>query len=295
MRDTSQQHVDLVIDHTGLNQTSISPDGQITITWDPNTAIAVTDADGNISNYESPAANLFHEMSHAADKDLATTSTTPDAQYEFVAERIATERTNSIIVPLGEEGRTNHSGDYVAVNNPTEHTAEGKWVEVGSDGQVRSSTQADGFNDNWNGTDSDPDDPGGSSDGDGGGSLGACVSIDSILPDGRLAGEIVVGDELQLADERMLEPGRGVVSYSQIKTAAGFRITTESGTSLKCSDTAPIPTPEGLVLAPDLLGKQVAVRHDSGNGLVQWETVIAVEAIGEILASPKPSIMHRWK
>ena len=118
--------------------------------------------------------------------------------------------------------------------------------------------------------------------GGGGGGGGACVSIDSVLPDGRLAGAIAVGDQMQLADERTLEPGLGIVSYSQIKTAAGFRITTESGASLKCSDTAPIPTPEGLVLAPDLQGKRVAVRLDGANGAVRWEAVTAVEAIGQI-------------
>jgi hypothetical protein len=128
------------------------------------------------------------------------------------------------------------------------------------------------------------DDGGGGDNGGGGGDgdVGACVSIDSLLPDGRLAGDITVGDEMQLADERTLEPGSGVVSYSQIKTAAGFRITTASGASLKCSDTAPIPTPEGLVLAPDLLGKQVAVRQDDEQASVRWEKVTAVDSIGQI-------------
>jgi hypothetical protein len=280
--DAALQHADLVINHSGINQTSVAPDGQITISWDPDTAIAVTDAAGNIRNYESPASNLFHEMSHAADTNFVTNANTADAQYDTVADRIAVERTNAVVVPLGEEGRTNHSGGLVQVNNPTEHTAGGKWVEIGSDGQEKSSTQPDGFNDDWNGADSDPEEPGGGGDAGGGGGGGGCVSIDAILPDGRLAGDIAVGDEMQLADQQTLEAGRGVVSYSQIKTAAGFRITTVSGVSLKCSDSAPIPTPEGLVLAPELLGKQVAVRQDGAQGSVRWEKVVAVDAIGEI-------------
>lgn len=172
LNEVAGRNVDLVINHNNLNNTSMSPDGRFTINWDPDTAIQVTDANGNVSNYESPATNLFHEMSHAADPDFATNATAPDSQYDWVGDRVAIERTNSIFVPLGEEGRTNHSGGYVSVDNPTEHTAGGQWVEIGSDGQIRSSTQADGFNDNWNGADSDPDDPGTGGGDDGGGDDG---------------------------------------------------------------------------------------------------------------------------
>ena len=86
-----------------------------------------------------------------------------------------------------------------------------------------------------------------------------------------------------LADERTLAPGAGVVSYSQRKSALGYRIRTVGGASLVCSDTAPIPTTEGLVLAPQLLGKKVAVRKDEGgSSLVGWELVISVDSIGPI-------------
>lgn len=174
LNDTAGHSVDLVINHEGLNQTSMSPDGHFTISWDPDTAIQVVDANGNVSNYESPATNLFHEMSHAADPNFAANVQTPDSQYDNLGDKIAIERTNSIFVPLGEEGRTNHSGALVSVNNPTEHTAGGQWVEIGSDGQLKSSTQADGFNDDWNGADSDPGDPGGTGNtgGDDGGDDG---------------------------------------------------------------------------------------------------------------------------
>lgn len=118
---------------------------------------------------------------------------------------------------------------------------------------------------------------------DDGGFGAGCVSIFSILPGGRLAGDILVGDEMELADERTLEAGSGIVSYSKVKFAAGFRITTASGAALVCSDTAPIPTPEGLILAPELHGKNVAVRKDHGeNSTVFWDVVISVDSIGEI-------------
>lgn len=112
---------------------------------------------------------------------------------------------------------------------------------------------------------------------------GACVSIASFLPDGTTASDVVVGTVMKLADQRTLEPGTGVVTYSQTKSATGFRIVTQSGASLVCSDSAPIPTPEGLVLAPKLLGKKVAVLlNGTRNEAPSWETVVAIDAVGKI-------------
>lgn len=126
---------------------------------------------------------------------------------------------------------------------------------------------------------------GGASSG-GGGGYGGCVAIASYLPGmgPSTAGDVKVGDYLQLADSVTLEPAMGEVTYSQIKTQPGYRITTESGVTLLCSDTAPIPTPDGLVLAPNLAGKQVPVRHDGANGLqvTGWETVVQVNFVGPI-------------
>lgn len=125
--------------------------------------------------------------------------------------------------------------------------------------------------------------PGGDVGGGGGGGGGGCVAIESLLPDGRRAGDIRVDDTMELADEKTLEPDRGVVTYSQRKTQPGWRIVTQGGVTLRCSASAPIPTPEGLVLAPELLGKRVAVRRDGAQGTTTaWETVESVQAIGDI-------------
>ncbi|MES2298086.1 MAG: hypothetical protein V4582_13660 [Pseudomonadota bacterium] len=116
-----------------------------------------------------------------------------------------------------------------------------------------------------------------------GGDSGGCVHVDSLLPDGTKAGDIKVGSAMLLSDEKTLKCGAGVVSFSERKKAPGFRITTISGVTLVCSDSAPIPTPEGLVLAPALAGKSVAVRRDEGNdSRSSWEAVKSVESIGEI-------------
>jgi len=117
----------------------------------------------------------------------------------------------------------------------------------------------------------------------GGGHGGGCVHIASLLPDGATAGTVKVGSAMILADEKTLMPGAGVVTYSEKKPAKGYRIEAEGGFSLLCSDTAPIPTPQGLVLAPSLLGKSVAVRKDeAGCSLVGWSKVTAVVEVGDI-------------
>ena len=61
----------------------------------------------------------------------------------------------------------------------------------------------------------------------------------------------------------------------------GYRITTQSGISLLCSDTAPICTDDGFVKAPELLGKKVAVRVDDAHNLVtRFELVEVVAEVG---------------
>jgi hypothetical protein len=135
----------------------------------------------------------------------------------------------------------------------------------------------------WDGG-SDPFDDGDPGAGYGGGDDRGCVAVASFLPDGRTAGQVKVGDTMELGDEETMETTTGVVSYSTLMEARGYRITTESGASLVCSDTAPVPARgKGLLTPAELLGEQVAVRWDeSGSPLVNWETVTKVEEVGMI-------------
>jgi hypothetical protein len=113
--------------------------------------------------------------------------------------------------------------------------------------------------------------------------VGNCVEISSFLPGRGIAGDVKVGQSLLLADEKTLEAGEGRVTYSESKSAFGFRIVTAGGASLLCSSTAPIPTPDGLVKASDLLGKQVAVRYgDEVTSKIGWELVVEVIDVGQI-------------
>lgn len=118
----------------------------------------------------------------------------------------------------------------------------------------------------------------------GGGGDAGCVAIESYLPDGRLAGDIKVGDTMELADEETLVAATGIVGYSQVKQAFGYRIITETGASLVCSDTAPIPVRGKGLLTPDkLLGEKVAVRWDEvGQNRAGWEQIVKVEKVGTI-------------
>jgi hypothetical protein len=113
---------------------------------------------------------------------------------------------------------------------------------------------------------------------------GGCVEVESALPCGRIAGAIIVGDELELADEESLQASQGRVSYSCKKFAQGFKITTTSGVQLVCSDTAPIPVQKGGTLNPaEILGEFVAVRVDEdGISRCAWEKVVSVDPVGQI-------------
>lgn len=112
----------------------------------------------------------------------------------------------------------------------------------------------------------------------------SCVHVNSVLPCGTRAGDIKVGDMMQLGSETDLSPANGEVTFSRQRSAAGFRISTVSGISLVCSDTAPIPTREAGLLRPaELAGKSVAVRRDTAQGSeTGWEAVESVVAVGDI-------------
>lgn len=118
----------------------------------------------------------------------------------------------------------------------------------------------------------------------GAGGGNSCVHVNSVLPCGTRAGDIKVGDMMQLGSETDLTQANGEVTFSRLRSAPGFRISTVSGISLVCSDTAPIPTREaGLQRPAELAGKSVAVRRDTAQGSeTGWEAVEAVVAVGDI-------------
>lgn len=108
--------------------------------------------------------------------------------------------------------------------------------------------------------------------------VSCCVAVNSFLPDGKIAGEIKISDLMILADQETLEPATGTVTYSQPSLQPSVRIVTNSGASLICSTTAPIPTTEGLLKAPEVEGKFIAVMI---NNVSKWDECISVTDVGE--------------
>lgn len=113
----------------------------------------------------------------------------------------------------------------------------------------------------------------------------SCVHVETRLPDGRRAGDIKAGDWMQLGDEGTPDfaTRTGLVTHSHTARARGLRITTQSGISLVCSDSAPIWTEHGYVKAPELKGKRVATRIDRDDVVTtRYEVVEVVEDVGMI-------------
>ena len=106
----------------------------------------------------------------------------------------------------------------------------------------------------------------------------ACVAVDSFLPTGGVAGDVAVGDTMELADPSTLQGNTGVVSHSARSMQKCYRIVTTGGASLVCSDTAPIPVRAGGYRFPmQLIGHSVAVRRGK---VVAWEVVSDVAGVG---------------
>lgn len=116
---------------------------------------------------------------------------------------------------------------------------------------------------------------------------GGCVVLESYIPwtdeqvwngyDVRQAYQLQDGFKIVLANESNLAVFVGEVHKTAIELQPCVRVTTEDGTSLVCSTTAPLPTLQGVTLAPDVLGKAVAVFKD---GVTYWNRVVDVENVG---------------
>lgn len=105
-----------------------------------------------------------------------------------------------------------------------------------------------------------------------------CPLTSALLPDGRKAGDVKVGDILTLGDEQTLENYYGKVTYSATAIEKTVRIKTKNGIELSCSTTAPLATDVGFINAVDVLGYNVAV-WDEGNKY--FDQVIDVENLGD--------------
>ena len=118
----------------------------------------------------------------------------------------------------------------------------------------------------------------GTTAGTGSGGGGGCVTVDTVLPTHDHAADVVVGDQLIIANPITFVERKGIVSCVQVKFAECVRLHTVSGIELDCSVSAPIAIADGsLVLAPDLLDHIIPVCDF---GEYRYEKVIKVEPLG---------------
>lgn len=108
----------------------------------------------------------------------------------------------------------------------------------------------------------------------------SCVSVNSYVFNYGLAKTMRIGTQLFSTSEDMLIDEFRTIKYANINTQPGVKIVTESGVTLECSTTAPIPTEfNGLVESVDVLGKRVATMR---NGIRYWDMVTDVINLGDL-------------
>lgn len=106
-----------------------------------------------------------------------------------------------------------------------------------------------------------------------------CVATTSYLNNGILAGNVEIGQEMLTSDPyNFFDTMPSKVSYSKTSSQPCVRIVTESGASLICSTTAPIPTLDnGYMLAPAIMGRKVPVMRSN---ISSWEKIVLIEFVG---------------
>lgn len=119
--------------------------------------------------------------------------------------------------------------------------------------------------------------------GGGGGDLGlgggGCVTVDTVLPGHERAGDVKVGDYLEVVDAKTLDHTIAKVSFSEAMPQPCVLIRTANGVELECSESAPICNAEGeQVLSVSLLGHKVPTVVD---GKTLMDVVVEVRPIGE--------------
>lgn len=107
-----------------------------------------------------------------------------------------------------------------------------------------------------------------------------CVDAASFLTDGRLAGEIAVGELLSCYNDQPEAPAvvELPVQANRVGKAECLRLVTESGAAVVASTTTPMTLRNGrCVRLPQMLGEQALVMRD---GAIGWEKVVELQPAG---------------
>lgn len=106
-----------------------------------------------------------------------------------------------------------------------------------------------------------------------------CVGWDTLLPDGRLVRDLREGDSVLCLDVRTGAVEAFPLRAIRFGNEPVYQLRTESGASIKQSESTPMDVPDGRVVrTPDMVGELVAVKRGD---TITWERVAAVEFIGQ--------------
>lgn len=109
-----------------------------------------------------------------------------------------------------------------------------------------------------------------------------CIAADSWMYEGNRAYQVAVQDLIGAWDRNVAEPGVTAVRVqgNSPGRARVYRLTTESGKTVRQSESTPMDLPDGrIVLTPAMLGESVLIC-DRDTDAMWWETVVRVEYIG---------------
>lgn len=125
---------------------------------------------------------------------------------------------------------------------------------------------------------------GGTGGGTGGGIGGSCAWVEAVLPNGKIVGDAVVGDELLLLNEMGDGYFKHPVTGVRFDTQQCFTITTETGIELTVSNSTPIviKTISGYTvvnISASILMERVPVLD---NGEFRWDLVVDLKEVGAL-------------
>jgi RHS repeat-associated protein len=106
-----------------------------TVTWDPRSALATADGNGNVNGEtQTPALGLGHELDHANGKETGTTANGADADYGGRGgkeeKRVITGSETNAAGTLHEGTRTNHNGTGYQSVSPTSRVPTQQGVQT---------------------------------------------------------------------------------------------------------------------------------------------------------------------
>jgi len=114
--------------------------------------------------------------------------------------------------------------------------------------------------------------------GGGGGYVDDCVDVNSFMPNGIRANQVMIGSQIEILNDSLDGLTYIDVNNNKIAHSKCVKLTSESGIELICSVTTPLTLDDrSSKKAPEALGLKLPVRDKDG---FRWEEIIKVEDMG---------------